>query len=37
MLLFLDFHNKHLMSIMDAWGYPTDKFEIITKLKDNAE
>jgi len=37
MLLFLDFHNKHLMSIMDAWGYPTDKFEIITKLKENAE
>ena len=37
MLLFLDFHNKHLMAIMDAWGYPTDKFEIITKLKDNAE
>jgi hypothetical protein len=37
MLLFLDFHSKHLMSIMDAWGYPTDKFEIITKLKDNAE
>jgi len=37
MVLFLDFHNKHLMSIMDAWGYPTDKFEIITKLKENAE
>jgi len=37
MLLFLDFHNKHLMSIMDAWGYPTDKFEIITKLKEDAE
>jgi hypothetical protein len=37
MLLFLDFHNEYLMSIMDAWGYPTGKFEIITKLKENAE
>ena len=37
MVLFLEFHNKHLMSIMDAWGYLTDKFEIITKLKEDAE
>ena len=37
MLLFLDFHNKHLMSIMEAWGYPVDKFEITTKIKENAE
>ena len=37
MLLFLKFHNNYLMNTMEAWGYPVDKFEIITKLKDYAD
>jgi hypothetical protein len=33
MAFFLDLHNKYMLSIMKAWGYPTEQFEINIKLR----